>query len=609
MTPRLRTLPAALLALVVALASPGSDACTNFLVTKGASADGSTMISYTADSHELYGELYFYPAARHVPGAKRDIHEWDTGTYLGQIDEVPETYTVVGNINEHQVAVGETTFGGREELRDPKGVVDYGSLMYLALQRAKTAREAIAVMTGLVETYGYASTGESFSISDPDEAWILEMIGKGPGRKGAVWVARRIPDGYVSAHANAARIRRFPLDDPQNTLYAKDVITFAREKGWFSGKDTEFSFADTYAPADFGARRFCDARVWCLFHRTAPSANVPVDWAMGKADAEPLPLWVKPDRKLTVADVQAAMRDHFEGTPFDMTKDVGAGPYDLPYRWRPLTWKVDGQEYLNERAVSTQQTGFSFVAQSRGWLPDPIGGILWFGVDDTASTVWFPVYAGITEVPRSFAVGTGSFEEVDFEAGFWVFNQVANYAYLRYSEMIVDIRKVQGEMEARYRAEVPEVDAAAAALYRESPRLARDYLTRYSVATGDALVARWRELSEDLLFKYLDGNTKDEHGKVTHPGYPESWYRKLAAATGEDLKTAKTPVEQEAERAAKEKAGKTAQALLTLLQGRGLAVSDAERDRILKTEEVEKLEGWLVKAATAAATAEVLGAE
>ncbi len=593
-----------LLALVLALlgsaAAPGARACTNFLVSKGASVDGSTMITYAADSHVLYGELYFWPAAKHPPGTKRDIIEWDTGKFLGRIAEAPETYTVVGNMNEHQVAIGESTWGGRPELEDPEGIVDYGSLMYIALQRAKTAREAIRVMTDLVAEYGYASTGESFSISDPEEVWILEMIGKGPGRKGAVWVARRVPDGYISGHANAARIRQFPLDDKKDTLYAPDVISFAREMGWFDGKDEEFSFADTYNPTDFGARRFCDARVWCMYRRAAPSREIPVSWAEGKdVEAEPLPLWIKPDRKVSVADVMGFMRDHFQGTPLDMTQDVGAGPYRVPYRWRPLTWKVDGVEYFNERAVSTQQTGFSFVTQSRSWLPDPVGGVLWFGVDDTYSTVYFPVYAGVTEVPKNWAVGTGSFHEVTWDAAFWIFNQVANFAYSRYSDTIEDIQKVQRELEGKYLAAQPDVDAAAVALHAQSPRLAKEYLTKYTSEAGAEVVRRWQELSKFLLYKYLDGNKKDERGNVTHPGYDESWYKMVAAATGDRLKAVKLPAEIEAERAKKEKAAKTAEALLAVFHARGLEVDAATREKILSADDPKKLEAWLVKAATA----------
>ncbi|MFQ6103799.1 MAG: dipeptidase [Candidatus Glassbacteria bacterium] len=520
-------------------------ACTNFLITKGASADGSTMITYAADSHEFYGELIYLPASTHAEGEMRDIYEMDTGKYLGKIKEATRTYAVVGLMNEHQLAIGETTYGGRAELRDSTGIMDYGSLMYVALQRAKTAREAITIMGDLVKEYGYCSSGESFSISDPEEVWIMDLIGKGPENKGAVWVARRIPDGYISAHANQARIRRFPLDDSANCLYAEDVISFARDKGYFSGKDEDFSFADAYAPLDYGALRFCESRVWCMFKRAAPSKNIPVDYVKGMDGAKPLPLWIKPDKKLSVRDVMALMRDHFEGTDFDMTKDVGAGPYSLPYRWRPLTWEVDGVEYCNERAVSTQQTGYSFVAQSRSWLPDPIGGVFWFGVDDTYSTVYVPMYCGIREVPKNYAVGTGSFYDFTWESAFWVFNFVANYAYSRYSDMIQDIQKVQRELEGKFLAEQPGIEEAALELYKKAPGLAKDYLTDYSVKQGEMTVKRWRELGEFLIVKYLDGNVKDELGKVTHPGYPESWYRLIVENTGDHFKMKKLPGEEE----------------------------------------------------------------
>ncbi len=512
------------------------NACTNFLITRGATADGSTMITYAADSHILYGELYFTPAADHLPGEMLDIYEWDTGNYLGQIPQVPHTYQVVGLMNEHQVSIGETTFGGRRELHNPDGLLDYGSLMFIALQRARTAREAIRVMTELVEKYGYCSEGESFSIADPKEVWILEMIGKGKGQKGALWVARRIPDGYISAHANQSRIRQFPLNDPDNCLYARDVISFAREKGWFQGKDEEFSFADTYAPLDFGALRFCEARVYAMFHRAAPSQKFDLKYVMGDPSGTPLPLWIKPDKKLSVRDVMELMRDHFEGTPMDMTQDVGAGPFKLPYRWRPLTWTVDSVKYFNERATSTQQTGFSFVAQMRSWLPDPIGGILWFGVDDTYSTVYVPMYCGIREVPRAYAVGTADFQHFSWESAWWVFNFVANFAYSRYCDMIVDIQKVQRELEGNFLATVPEIDRAAKSLYQQAPELAREYLTKYSVAQGQRVVKRWKKLLEFLLWKYLDGNVKDEHGNVTHPGYPKSWYRTIVKETGDKFR-------------------------------------------------------------------------
>jgi len=511
-------------------------ACTNFLFSKGSTSDGSTMITYAADSHEMYGELYFTPAADHLPGAMLDIYEWDTGKFLGQIEQVAHTYSVVGNMNEHQVSIGETTWGGRKELKDSGAIMDYGSLMYIALQRARTAREAITVMTDLVARYGYYSSGESFSIADPNEVWIMEMIGKGPGNKGAVWVARRVPDGYICAHANQARIRQFPLNDPGNCLYAPDVISFAREKGYFRGKDEQFSFADAYAPLDYGALRFCEARVWSMFRRAAPSLQLSMDYVKGVKGAKPLPLWIKPDHKLSVHDVMELMRDHFEGSDFDMTKDIGAGPFKLPYRWRPLTWQVDSVEYCNERATSTQQTGFSFIAQARHWLPDPIGGVLWFGVDDTYSTVYVPMYCGIQQVPHSYAVGTGSFREFSWESAFWVFNFVANYAYQRYCDMIRDIQKVQRELEGKFLADQTDIETAALKLYEQAPQLARDYLTNYSVKSGETTVVRWKKLGEFLIYKYLDGNVKDELGRVTHPGYPRTWYRRIVKETGEHFK-------------------------------------------------------------------------
>jgi dipeptidase len=593
--------------VVLALVMTGSTvlACTNFLISKGASADGSTMITYAADSHVLYGELYFTPAGVHPPGAQLDVYEWDTGKYLGKIDQVPVTFSVAGNINEHQVSIGETTWGGRPELHDPNAIVDYGSLMYITLQRAKTAREAIEIMTELVAEYGYYSSGETFSIADPNEVWIMDMIGKGPNNKGAVWVARKVPDGYISAHANAARVREFPLKD-KNTLYAPDVISFAREEGYYDGKDSEFSFAEIYNPPRFGARRFCDARVWCMFNRAAPSLNLPDNWARGEEDADPYPLWIKPDKKLTVADVMGYMRDHFEGTSLDMTQDIGAGPYDLPYRWRPLTWKAGEDRYLNERATSTQQTGFSFVAQARSWLPDPIGGVLWFSVDDTYSTVYFPVYCGVTEVPYNFAVGTGSWTDVTWESAFWIFNRVSNFAYLRYKDMIQDIQVAQSELESRFIADQPEVDSAALALHEKSPRLAKDYLTKYSNSAGAMVVKRWQKLDKELMYKYLDGNIKNEHGDVTHPGYSEAWYAKIAAATGDHLRVQKLSGEREAEAKAKQEARTMAESLLALLDARGIEVSGEERERILGNEKSGELKQWLVRAATAETLDEVL---
>jgi len=537
------------------------NACTNFLVSKGASTDGSTMITYAADSHVLYGELYYTEAADHLPGTMLDVYEWDTGDYLGQIKQVSHTYSVVGNMNEFQVAIGETTYGGRDGLHDKNAIMDYGSLMYITLQRAKSAREAIKIMGELVAEYGYYSSGESFSISDPEEVWIMDLIGKGEGNKGAVWVARRIPDGYISAHANQARIRTFPLADGKKsvtfknidkifnkkvtTVYTDDVISFAREKGWFDGKDKDFSFVDAYAPLSYGALRFCEARVYAMFNRAAPSMNLTMDYVKGVANAEPMPLWIKPDKKLSVHDVMEFMRDHFEGTDFDMTKDIGAGPYQLPYRWRPLTWEVDSVVYCNERATSTQQTGFSFVAQSRSWLPDPVGGVFWFGVDDSYSTVYMPMYCGIRKAPHHVAVATGDFQTFTWESAFWVFNWVSNYTYLRYSEMIVDVQKVQRQLEGHFLAMQPQVDKAAVALYEQAPELARDYLTDYSVAMTEKTMKRWTKLGTDLLVKYLDGNLKDEHGKVKHPGYNKSFYRKIIDETGDHFKMRPLPDESD----------------------------------------------------------------
>jgi dipeptidase len=517
-------------------AAPAALACTNFLVTKGASVDGSTMITYAADSHTLYGELYYYAPAKHPRGKMREVIEWDTGRKLGKIPEAAQTYRVVGNINEHQVAIGETTFGGREELHDPDGSIDYGSLMYIALQRSKTAREAIDTMTKLANEHGYCSEGESFSVADPNEAWILEMIGKGKGGHGAVWVARRIPDGYVSAHANHPRIRQFPLNEPDSTIYSPDVISFARQKGFFTGRDQDFSFADAYAPADFGAIRFCDARVWQFYRRVAPSRAWPADYVKAVPGAPTLPIWIRPDAKLSASDLMALMRDHFEGTSFDLSKGIGAGPYACPYRWRPLTWKVGDQEFFNERSTATQQTGFSFVTQSRSKLPGPIGGLLWFGVDDTDNTVYVPMYAGVTKAPRSFAVGTATFERFSWDSAWWVFNFVANLAYTRYSDIHPEVRAVQKQLEDRFVADQAGVEERALKAYKRSPAAASKLLTEYSTKAGDEVTARWRKLGEELFVKYLDGNVRDAEGKVTHPGYSEGWYRRIAVESVGDLR-------------------------------------------------------------------------
>ncbi len=538
----------AILAVLIAVLPSTTSACTDLLVTKGASKDGSTFITYLADSHTIYGTLQYLPAGVHLPGEQRDIFDGDSGRFLGRIPEAPRTWSVIGLMNEFQVAIGETTFGGREELMDKKGVVDYGSLMNIALQRGRTAREAIRIMTDLVASHGYASSGESFSISDPNEVWIMEMISKGEGNKGAVWVALRIPDGYISGHANQARIRTFPLqsgndwNNPKASVFhAADVVSFAREKKYFDGKDADFSFADAYCPLDFGAQRACEARVWSLFRRAAPSLNLPADFARGVKGAAPMPLWIRPDQKLGVRECMELMRDHYEGTEFDMTRDVGAGEYSLPYRWRPMSWQVDGKKYIHERAISTQQTGFSFVAQSRAWLPNPIGGVLWFGVDDTYSTVWVPMYCGLQAAPKPFASTTGSFSRFSWDSAFWVFNFVSNYAYGRYSDMIVDIQKVQRELEGRFIAEQPEIDQAALVQYKTSPELARNYLTAYSTRLSEETLARWRQLGEHLIWKYLDGNLRDELGGVKHPPHPEHWLRQIVKDHGDVIKVPEEP--------------------------------------------------------------------
>ena len=538
-----------ILPILVALQITSSDACTNFLITRGATKDGSTMITYAADSHVLYGELYYWPAADYPDGAMLDVVEWDTGKYMGKIPQVKHTYQVTGNMNENQVAIGETTYGGRKELATQKdALVDYGSLIYISLQRSKTAREAITVMTDLVKNFGYASSGESFSISDANEVWILEMIGKGEGQKGAVWVAMRIPDGYISGHANQARITQFPLNDPKNCLYATDVISFAREKGWFEGKNNEFSFSDTYAPVDFSGARFCDARVWSGFNKVNKQMKQYESYAMGKVtyDANKvatnrMPLWIKPDSLLSLKDVMNMMRDHYEGTELDMTKDPGTGPFGSPYRWRPMEWQVDSVTYVHERAISTQQTGFSFVAQSRPNLPNPIGGILWFGLDDTYLTCYMPIYCGIKQVPNSVKVGDGDMLTWSDNSAFWVFNQVSNQVYTRYSDMIVDLQKVQSQLENKFFNLTPVVDQAALSLWNKGEKdLALQYLTDYSVNQVETSVAKWRDLGHFLLIKYKDGNVmiekdgkfeRNESGIVPasplHPAYPDWYYRQI----------------------------------------------------------------------------------
>ncbi len=512
------------------------DACTNLLVSSGASRDGSTYITYAVDNHDSYGELLITPARQHRPGAMREISDWDDGTFYGRIPQPEITYAVVGHINEHQVSIGETTFGGLKKLHGGPGKLDYGSLMFIALERSRSAREAITVMTSLVEEFGYVSKGESFSIADPNEVWILEMIGKGPDILGAVWVARKVPNGSISAHANYARIRQFPRNDPDTTVYSSDVISFAREMDLFDGKDEDFSFVDTYAPIEFGDLRFCESRVWSLFRRAAPSLDLPVESIMNLPGQPRLPLWITPDEKLDTARVFSLMRDHFEGTPLDMTKDVGAGPFACPYRWRPMTWKLGDDSYVHERAISTQQTAYSFIAQARAWLPNSVGGVLWLGFDDTYMTVYTPMYCGNNDAPPTFSAGVAALDTFSWDAAFWVFNWVSNQVYSRYSDMIIDLQQVQNELEGAFLARQHEIESAAVILHETSKPLARDYLTDYSVEQGEEVTRRWRRLGESLLVKYLDGNVKDETGKATHPRYPDSWYKRIVDERGDEIR-------------------------------------------------------------------------
>ena len=575
----------AFLAISMSVAAGQVMACTNFLVTPGASADGSSMVSYAADSHVLYGELYHWPAATYPAGTMLDVYDWDTGKYMGQIEQAAKIYNVIGNMNENQVVIGETTYGGREELwSDSTAIMDYGSLIYITLQRATSAREAIKIMTELVAKYGYASEGESFSIADPNEVWIFELIGKGMDiqktkkglinkNKGAVWVARQIPDGYVCAHANQARITTFPLnDDPTSissdqmdrifdknitTVYAADVMDFARAKGYINDKvsKSNFSFSDTYAPVDFVGARACEIRVWAFFNDVADGMAQYWDYAKGvdiKHDestgyaSNRIPLWVKPKAKVSLVQMMHNMRNHLEGTELDMSQDVGAGPWHCPYRWRPMDFEVDGKKYVNERTTATQQTGFSFVAQCRGWLPNKIGGLFWFGTDDIGSTVYCPMYASMTTVPNCFAVGNGSMMEFSEMAAFWAFNQVSNFAYTRYSLIHPEVEAKQTAFESKFETCVKAVDNAAQALLADNQNVAVEYLTDFSVNTAEQLVRDWKDFYKYLFVKYMDGNVKTPREvpagykyyapKVEQPGYDEKWMRSVVNDAGDKLR-------------------------------------------------------------------------
>ena len=541
-----------ILTLAFAVGAITAFACTNFIVTKGASTDGSVMVTYAADSHQLYGALYYTPKGKFKPGAMLRVEEWDTGKYLGDIAQIPQTYTTIGNMNEHSLIITETTYGGLHQLEDPNGKIDYGSLIYITLQRAKTAREAIKTIVELANTYGYASSGESFSIADADEAWIMELIGKGdstndPSRKGIVWVAYRIPDGYVSAHANQARITKIVKNDPENCLYSEDVISFARKEGLYEGTDEDFSFCDTYAPLDFGAMRGCEARVWSFFRSITEGMNKYVDFAMGLNPNNKMPLWVKPTEKISPKQLFDAMRDHYEGTPMDMTKDIGAGGHGCPYRWRPMYFTVDGVEYCNERATATQQTGFWICGQAR---KDKVG-ILWFGVDDAATSALTPIYVNTTEVPWCLSEKNGSMLKYSDSSLFWITNRVAQFAYLRYDLIGGKVREYVDTWENTALETVKKIDIAIGNTPKDKKKA--KIATEFTLSSADLLFNTWNKLDKYLMVKYIDGNVKGENengfidngngkdipGKIEQPGYNEKWKRAVAADNGKILEVVK----------------------------------------------------------------------
>lgn len=537
------------LVLVLAVCSLRGEACTNLIVGKNASADGSVIVSYSADDFGSFGYLRHFAAGKHGKGSMRSVYNWETNNYAGEIEEAAETYNVIGNMNEHQLTITETTFGGRPELVDSTGLLDYGSLIYITLQRAKTAREAIRVMTDLIDRYGYNSGGESFTIADENEAWVMDLIGKGPGRKGAVWVAMRVPDDCICAHANQSRIRRFPMDDSENCLYAKDVVELAREKGYYKGKDSDFSFCEAYAPADFSALRFCEARVWSFFNRYAEGMDRYLPYASGEdLQGEPMPLFVRPERKLSVQDVKDMMRDHYEGTPLALDDDPGMGPFEAPYRPTPLTWSVDGKTYFNERPISTQQSAFVMVSQMRSWLPDYVGGVLWFGCDDANMMAFTPVYCCTDLVPECYSDKVADGLNFSFKSAFWVCNWVSSIVYPRYSQLFGELENVRDRLEKDYNALQDRTEKEALALAKEDGKgeeAARDYLTDYTNRVAAGMLYEWMELGKRLMVKYLDGGVRPERDgqflrtpgglgvPVERPGYPERYRREIVKATGD----------------------------------------------------------------------------
>ena len=528
------------LSAVLSTAAVSASACTNFIVGKKESVDGSVMVTDNADVYGMFGYLCHYPAGTHKQGEMRKIYDWDSGEYHGEIPEAPVTYNVIGNINEFQLSIGETTYGGREEMVDPTGIIDYGSLIYLALQRSKTAREAISVMTSLVEKYGYCSEGETFSICDPNEAWIMEMQGTGKGSKGVVWVAQRIPDDAICAHANQSRIGKFNMKDKKNVLHSKNVIAYARKMGWFTGKDADFSWKHTYAAPDFSGRRFCDARVWSFFNHWQKGFDRYLPWALGKDEkAEDMPLWIIPDRKLSVHDVEMCMRDHYEGTAMAIdSTNIGGGIYQMPYRPTPLTFKVDGKEYFNERPISTQQTAFSFVSQLRSWLPNEIGGIIWFGNDDANMVAYTPVYCGSTVQPECYNTPGADAVTYSDKNAFWVCNWVSNMVYPRYSQLFPELQAVRDSLETSYFAAQKQVEDKAMALYATDKAAAVKYLNDYSNEKAQQMLASWQDLGRLIIVKYNDmAVKKTKDGKlvrsVVRPGYPASFAKKLVKETGD----------------------------------------------------------------------------
>lgn len=535
-----KKLKAIALAALMSASAMEASACTNLIVGKKASVDGSVLVSYNADDYGMFGHLCHYPAGTHKKGEMRKIFDWDSGEYHGEIPEAPITYNVIGNINEYQLSIAETTYGGREEMIDTTGILDYGSLIYVTLQRAKTAREAISVMTSLVEKYGYCSSGETFSICDPNEAWIMEMMGTGPGSKGVVWVAMRIPDDAVCAHANQSRIGKFDMKDKKNVIYSKNVISYARKMGWFTGKDADFSWKNTYARPDFSGRRFCDARVWSFFNHYQKGFDRYLPWALGKdPNAEDMPLWIIPDRKLSVHDVEMGMRDHYEGTALALdTTNVGGGIYQMPYRPTPLQFKVDGKTYFNERPISTQQSAFSFVSQLRSWMPREIGGVIWFGNDDANMIAYTPVYCGNTVQPECY--NTPGADAVTFsdKNAFWVCNWVSNMVYPRYSQIFPELKTVRDSLEASYFAQQADFEKKAMELYVTDKQAAIRLLNEYSVDKAQQMLAEWKNLAIRIIVKYNDMGVKQEKDgkiqkKVMRPGYPESFARKLVKETGD----------------------------------------------------------------------------